>query len=49
MAGHAACRPFRIFRLLLLGPTACPTAGLGARMLPLSHMEFYGYFYHVTP
>ncbi len=49
VTGHAACRPFRIFRLLLQGPTAGPAlSGSGSRALfALSFLELYGYFYRL--
>ena len=45
VTGPPACRPFRIFRLLLLGPTAGLGPRSSKRRFPLSYMEFYGYFY----
>lgn len=49
VTGHAACRPFRMFRLLLLGPTAGPALGGpgSSALFALSFMEFYGYFYRL--
>lgn len=48
VTGHAACRPFRYFRLIVLGGPAV-SGRASDRGFPLSYLEFYGYFLRGAP
>ncbi|KAK9823236.1 hypothetical protein WJX72_001265 [[Myrmecia] bisecta] len=47
VVGHAASAPYRMFRILLLGPNASPVASARQRIC-LSYIELYGYFHRTS-
>ena len=46
VAGHAASVPYRLFRILLIGPNA---GGIEQYTIALSGIELYGYHYSNAP